>query len=56
MRRTVMIRLKDTLSHLTFRGACKLLGPEGEQLIRKGGRYDIDIAEQVKWGISRKRL
>jgi len=45
-----MINLKDKLSHLTFREACKLLGPEGERLIREGGKYDVDITEQVTWG------
>src|SRR3972149_7296978 len=44
-----MITLKDKLSHLTYREACKLLGPLGERLIRQGGKYDIDIAEQVAW-------
>ena len=42
-----MINLKDKLSHLKFRQACKLVGPQGEQLIRSGGKYDIDIYEQV---------
>lgn len=42
-----MINLKDKLSHLSFRQACKLLGPQGEKLIRSGGKYDIDIVEQV---------
>lgn len=42
-----MINLKDKLSHLTFRQACKLLGPLGDQLIMSGGKYDIDIYEQV---------
>lgn len=42
-----MIRLKDKLSHLTYSQACKLLGPEGGRLIRTGGRYEIDISEQV---------
>jgi hypothetical protein len=37
-----MNTLKDLLSHLTFRKACKLLGAEGEKLIRAGGQYDID--------------
>jgi SNF2 family DNA or RNA helicase len=45
-----MINLKDKLSHLTFREACKLLGPEGGRLIREGGKYDVDIAEQTTWG------
>ena len=42
-----MINLKDKLSHLTYRQACKLLEPQGELLIRSGGGYDIDISEQV---------
>jgi SNF2 family DNA or RNA helicase len=45
-----MITLKDRLSRLTYREACKLLGPEGERLIRQGGKYDSDITEQVTWG------
>jgi hypothetical protein len=43
-----MPNLKDKLSHLAFRQACKLLGPTGEMLIRKGGAWDIDILDQVK--------
>jgi superfamily II DNA or RNA helicase/predicted nucleic acid-binding Zn finger protein len=46
----VMITLKDKLSHLNFRQAGKLLGPEGEKLIREGGKYDIDLTEQVTVG------
>jgi len=42
-----MINLKDKLSHLTYRQACKLLGPRGEKLIRQSGKYDIDLIEQV---------
>jgi len=38
---------KDILSYLTYRQACKLLGPGGERLIRKGGKWDIDLYEQV---------
>ena len=44
-----MMNLKDRLSRLTYREACKLLGPEAERLIRQGGKYDIDIEEQVTW-------
>ena len=39
--------LKDRLAHLNYREACKLLGQEGERLIREGGKYDVDIGEQV---------
>jgi hypothetical protein len=51
-----MIKLKDKLSHLTYRQACKLLGPEGPQLIRAGGKYEIDITEQVVLGNDLFRL
>jgi hypothetical protein len=44
------MNLKDILSHLSYRQASKLLGPAGEQLIRAGGKYEIDIGEQVVWG------
>ena len=50
------ITLKDRLSHLTYRGACKLLGPEGERLIRQGGKVHIDIDEQVTWGTNLLRV
>ena len=44
------LTLKDRLSRLTFRQACRLLGSEGESLIRKGGQYEIDLDEQVYLG------
>ena len=42
-----MIHLKDKLSRLTYRQACKLLGPHGDRLIMEGGKYDINIYEQI---------
>ena len=42
-----MITLKDKLSHLSYTQACKLLGPQGKQLILDGGKYEIDVFEQV---------
>ncbi|KON27037.1 helicase [miscellaneous Crenarchaeota group archaeon SMTZ-80] len=42
-----MLNLKDKLSHLTYRQACKLLGPRGNYLIRSGGQFAIDIVDQV---------
>ena len=45
-----MIHLKDKLAHLNYRQACALLGPQGEKLIRFGGKYDIDPSEQVILG------
>ena len=44
-----MITLKDKLSHLSYNQACKLLGPEGKQLILEGGKYDINIFEQLSF-------
>jgi SNF2 family DNA or RNA helicase len=44
-----MLTLKDKLSHLNYRKACKLLGGEGEKLIMKGGKFDIDIDGQVEF-------
>ncbi len=42
-----MLSLRDRLSHLTYRQACKLLGPTGEEFLRKGGKCEVDIGEQV---------
>jgi superfamily II DNA or RNA helicase len=51
------LTLKDRLSHLTFRDACKLLGPEGARLIRQGANaWDIKIAADVHLGDDLFRL
>jgi superfamily II DNA or RNA helicase len=42
-----MITLKDRLSHLTFRQAAKLLGPQGKSLILQGGKHVSDIEEDL---------
>ncbi len=42
-----MLTLKDRLSHLTYTQACKLLGPDGKKLLLHGGKYEINIDEQV---------
>ncbi|MCH8967127.1 MAG: DEAD/DEAH box helicase [Planctomycetes bacterium] len=44
------LTLKDRLSRLTYLQACKLLGAEGERLIRHGGGTEIDIDEDVYFG------
>ena len=41
------LTLKDRLSRLSFTQACKLLGEEGRKLIQRGGKWDIDLEEQV---------
>jgi hypothetical protein len=40
--------LKETLSLLSYQDAVRMLGPKGPQLLRKGGRYDIDIDLDVR--------
>src|SRR6266851_2206499 len=50
------LTLFDTLSRLTFVRATKLLGAEGDRLIAAGGKYDIDITNQVKFDRDRFRL
>jgi len=45
----IVITLRDKLSHLSYSQACKLLGPEGKQLILEGGKYDINIFEQLSF-------
>ncbi|MBA3028403.1 MAG: DEAD/DEAH box helicase [Desulfobacteraceae bacterium] len=47
-----MTTLRDILSHLTFHQACKLLGVNGKTLIIEGGKYDINIEEQVQFSES----
>lgn len=45
------LTLHDRLSRLTYRLACQLLGPDGEQWIRQGMTYDtIDIDRDVYLG------
>ena len=41
------LTLKDRLSRLNFTQACKLLGAEGRQLIQRGGKYELNLEEQV---------
>jgi len=42
-----MRTLKDKLSHLTYQQATKLLGAHGKELLMAGGKFDIDVFEQV---------
>ena len=41
------LTLQDRLSRLNFTQACRLLGEEGRQLIQRGGKFEIDLEEQV---------
>ena len=42
------LMLKDRLSRLTYPRACMLLGPEGPKLIQAGGKWEIDLDQNVK--------
>lgn len=44
------LTFRDRLSQLSFVEACKLLGPRGKQLITAGGKFEINIEEQVFLG------
>ena len=47
-KRSHKLALKDRLSRLTFLQACRLLGPDGERLIREGAKCDtIDVQRDV---------
>lgn len=48
-RRVRRLSLRDRLSRLTYRAAVKLLGPDGEALLRQGGRCDLAAAECADW-------
>ncbi len=50
------LTLKDRLSRLTFQQAIQLLGPEGNELIRRGGVEPVDIESQVRLSHDRFRL
>ncbi|MCK4343040.1 MAG: DEAD/DEAH box helicase [Phycisphaerae bacterium] len=50
------LMLKDRLSRLTYRQACRLLGNKGESLIRQGGKYHINLDEDVYLGDDLLRL
>ncbi|MCO6454144.1 MAG: DEAD/DEAH box helicase [Pirellulaceae bacterium] len=46
------IGIRDRLGQLTYRGACRLLGnsEEGENRLRQGGRFEVNVAEDVYLG------
>lgn len=48
LKRAHELTLKDRLSQLDFRQACRLLGPEANQRIRQGGKIEIDLETDVE--------
>ncbi|MBS0261411.1 MAG: DEAD/DEAH box helicase family protein [Planctomycetes bacterium] len=56
-RPSAKLTLKDRLSRLSFTEACRLLGPEGKQLIQMNGNsWDFKITEHVHLGDDLFRL
>ena len=53
---SVQLTLKDRLSRLTLVQAQKLLGPDGAQLLAKGGAIDVDLATQVVFSEERLQV
>jgi superfamily II DNA or RNA helicase len=51
-----MRTLRDKLSHLSFLQAVKLLGPRGRELIMEGGKFEIDLDQQVTLDARQLRL
>jgi superfamily II DNA or RNA helicase len=47
IKKTSELTLRDRLSRLTYIRARDLLGKNGDRLIREGGKFEIDIDEQV---------
>ena len=50
------LTLHDRLSQLDFASACKLLGPAGAALIRRGGRLVPEVLEPVLVGAKRATI
>ncbi len=48
-KKSTHLTLYDKLSRLTIRQAVRLLGEDGERLLRAGGSYDIEPSEQVRF-------
>ena len=45
-----MKTLKQQLASLTYSKACSLLGENGEELLRRGGLYEIELSSQLSAG------
>jgi len=48
------LTVRDLLSRLTYAGACRLLGPRGEELLRAGGALDLGV-DSITLGRDRLR-
>ena len=42
--------IRDRLGRLTYQGACRLLGDDGKDRLRKGGRFEINLPRDVFLG------
>ncbi|MFO0840265.1 MAG: DEAD/DEAH box helicase [Phycisphaerae bacterium] len=50
------LTLRDRLSRLNYVQACKLIGPDADRLLRSGGKWEIELAEDVHLGDDLFRL
>ena len=44
------IGIRDRLGRLTFQGACRLLGDDGEAKLRRSGHFEINLPRDVYLG------
>ncbi len=42
------LTMRDRMSHLTFEGACKLLGPQGKRLLLEGGAFELEAPADLR--------
>ncbi len=42
------LTMRDRMSHLSFEGACKLLGPRGKRLLLEGGALELEAPEDLR--------
>lgn len=45
---SVALTMRDRMSHLSFEGACKLLGPGGKRLLLEGGALDLESPDDLR--------
>ncbi len=42
------LTMRDRMSHLSFEGACKLLGPQGKRLLLEGGAFELEAPADLR--------
>ena len=51
-----LLTFRDLLSHLSFERACKLLGSEGRGAIQRGGKFEVNLREDVRFTADELRV